>query len=192
MTVSADFETAQQNAQPRRYALRKYRSTAKIFHWVTAALVLLMIVSGVAMKQLDDGPVADTLFALHKLTGALTLVLILVRVGYRLLWPAYRSVLHSHRRPVIHWILYGAIILMPLLGWAGISDYGPHTVLGRELFFGYSLPPIWPEGAGYYNLLLETHGYLAFAMLAVVAIHIGLAIQDHILRADSDDEKSDH
>ena len=92
---------------------------------------------------------------------------------------------------MIHWILYGAIILMPLLGWTGISDYGRQSVLGRELFFGYSLPPIWPEGAGYYNILLEAHGYLAFAMLALVAIHIGMAIQDHVMRLQSDMEKSE-
>ena len=37
--------------------------------------------------------------------------------------------LQSHRRPVLHWTLYGVVVLVPLLGWAGISDFG-----AREMF----------------------------------------------------------
>lgn len=181
MTMSADPPRI---AEPHRHSLRNYRFTAKVFHWATAGLVFLMIASGVIMKQLGSGPLADTLFSLHKLTGAMTLVVILMRVGYRLTRPDLSAVVDSHRRPVIHWMLYGAIILMPLLGWAGISDYG-----AREIFGGYSLPAIWPEGAGYYHFLLEAHAYVAFAMLGLVAVHIGVAIQDHVMRARTDDEK---
>jgi cytochrome b561 len=192
MTLFTEFAPARDEPQPRRYVLRHYSTTAKAFHWLTAGLVFFMVASGVVMKQLDDGVAADTLFALHKLTGALTLVVILLRVLYRLAWSAQRTVLQSHRRPLIHWTLYGAMILMPLLGWAGASAYGPYSVLGRELFFGYSLPAIWPERAGDYLILLEAHGYLAFLMLALVAVHIGLAIQDHIMRLQTDTEKSEH
>ena len=83
--------------------------------------------------------------------------------------------LQSHRRPVLHWTLYGVVVLVPLLGWAGISDFG-----AREIFPGYSLPPIWPEGAGYDSMLLQWHAYFAFALLALVALHIGVAIQDYM------------
>ena len=64
---------------------------------------------------------------------------------------------------------------VPLLGWAGISDFG-----AREIFLGYSLPAIWPEGAGYDALLLEWHAYFAFGLLALVALHIGVAIHDYM------------
>src|SRR5215212_10596740 len=86
-------------------AVRHYRSLAKIFHWLTAALVLALVASGVIMKQLGEGPVADTLTGLHKLIGALTLTLVLIRVSYRLtgLEPAGTV---STRRPTVHWVLY--------------------------------------------------------------------------------------
>jgi cytochrome b561 len=79
-------------------------------------------------------------------------------------------------RPLLHWTLYGVVLMVPLLGWAGISDFG-----SREVFPGYSLPAIWPEGAGYDMLLLQWHAYFAFGLLALVALHIGVAIQDYMI-----------
>jgi cytochrome b561 len=161
-------------------ALRRYRGLAKIFHWLTAALVLALVASGVIMKQLGEGAFADTLYGLHKLIGALTLTVVLIRVSYRLtgLEPAGAV---STRRPTVHWLLYAIIVAVPLLGWAGISAYG-----AREIFLGYSLPAIWPAGSPYADLLLELHAYLAFSMLALVALHIGNALHDYMMRAPGD------
>src|SRR5262249_29353880 len=119
--ASAEAQALDAGAPPRR-AVRHYRDLAKWFHWVTAALVLLLVAMGVIMKQLTDGPVADTLLSLHKFVGALTLTLVVVRLSYRFvgLEPA-GSV--SYRHPAVHWLLYGIIITVPLLGWAGVSDF---------------------------------------------------------------------
>jgi len=162
---------------PRRRAVRHYRSLAKGFHWVTAGLVLTLVASGVIMKQLSEGSIADTLFSLHKLVGALTLTVVLIRLSYRFVGLEPASVA-SYRRPTVHWMLYGIIVLVPLLGWAGVSDFA-----SRDIFLGYSLPAIWPEGSGYGELLLSVHAYLAFALLGLVALHIGNALQDYMTRA---------
>jgi cytochrome b561 len=161
--------------QSRVYTIRQYRMTAKVLHWITAVLVFCMFASGVIAKQLGGGAVADTLMSLHKLTGALTLSIVVLRLVYRVTRPMPEWRLQAHRRPVLHWTLYGVVILVPLLGWTGISDFG-----AREIFPGYWLPPIWPEGAGYDGLLLQYHAYFAFALLALVALHIGVAIQDYM------------
>ena len=81
--------------------------------------------------------------------------------------------------PFLHWLLYAVIILVPLAGWAGISDFG-----AREIFPGFTLPAIWPERAGYADALFTFHAYLAFGLLALVALHIGIATQDYMMRAD--------
>ena len=141
-----------------------------------------MFASGVIAKQLGGGPIADMLMSLHKLTGALTLLVVVMRLIYRATRAMPEWKLQSHRRPVLHWTLYGVVVLVPLLGWAGISDFG-----AREIFPGYSLPPIWPEGAGYDGLLLQWHAYFAFALLALVALHIGVAIQDYMTDRHLDD-----
>jgi cytochrome b561 len=159
----------------RVYTIRQYRTPAKVLHWVTAALVFCMFASGVIAKQLGGGPVADTLMSLHKMTGVLILMLIVTRVLYRWTRPLPEWRLQAYRRPVLHWTLYAVVVLVPLLGWAGISDFG-----AREVFPGITLPPIWPEGAGYDVLLLQLHAYAAFVLMALVALHIGIAMQDYM------------
>jgi cytochrome b561 len=155
--------------------INEYRMPAKVFHWLTVLLVMFMVSSGVVAKQLGEGATADLLFSLHKLTGALTLAIIVLRICYRLVRAIPRHDDQPPSRPVLHWTLYAVIVLVPLLGWSGISDFG-----AREIFPGYSLPPIWPEGAGYDELLLHAHAYFAFGLLALVALHIGVAIQDYM------------
>jgi 4-hydroxybenzoate polyprenyltransferase len=49
------------------------------------------------------------------------------------------------------------------------------------------LPPIWPEGAGYDMLLLQYHAYFAFALLGLVALHIGIAMQDYMTDRQADE-----
>jgi len=166
----------------RVYTIRQYRMPAKVLHWVTAALVFCMFGSGVIAKQLGGGDVANTLMSLHKMTGVAILVLIVTRLVYRWTRPMAEWRLQAHRRPALHWTLYGVAILVPLLGWAGISDFG-----AREVFPGITLPPIWPEGAGYDMLLLQYHAYFAFALLGLVALHIGIAMQVYMTDRHADE-----
>jgi cytochrome b561 len=160
------------------YAVRPYRLAAKIFHWVTALLIVFMVASGITMKQLGSGAAMDFIFTLHKTTGALIVVLVLGRFLYRVAFPDRSWKPEHYRRPYLHWLLYTLLIVVPLLGWAGISDFG-----ARGIFFGLSLPSIWPEGAGWADFLFESHAYAAFGMLVVVALHIGMAVQDHMTRS---------
>jgi cytochrome b561 len=138
-----------------------------------------MVSSAVIAKQLHDGPWSDTLFMLHKTTGLITLTVMLLRLCYRLLQLRAAAPPTARRRAALHWTLYGIVILVPLVGWAGISDFG-----SREIFPGFTVPAIWPEHAGYDNVLFTFHAYLAFSLLALVVLHIGVAMQDYMMRAD--------
>lgn len=162
-----------------------YRVIAKLFHWATAALVFLQIALGVAMTQIGTGAVADFLFSLHKLNGAGVLTLALARWLYRLvsrMSGQWRRMSGHHR---VHRLLYGFLLATPLLGLAGVSDFGARDA------FGFVLPAIWPEGAGWSDALLRLHAWFAFALLALVCIHIGVALQDYIMRR-SDVEPAAH
>jgi len=161
-------------------SITEYRMPAKVLHWLTAALVIAMVSSGVIAKQLDGGAVADALLTFHKTTGILTLLIVALRVLYRLTRFDPMGSPRRDRRPVLHWVLYAAVLLVPLLGWAGVSDFG-----ARGILFGYSLPAIWPEGAGYADLLLQLHAYFAFVLLALVTLHIGVAMQDYMMHGRS-------
>jgi cytochrome b561 len=182
--TTTDMLPAEVDAQ--RYAVRTYRTPAKLFHWLTVALVLFMVSSAVIAKQLNGGPWSDTLFMLHKTTGIITLAVVLMRVCYRIVqwWTDPQPSRPS--RIALHWLLYATVIAVPLAGWAGISDFG-----SREIFPGFTVPAIWPERAGYADALFTFHAYLAFGLLALVALHIGIATQDYMTRADDPEPRDD-
>jgi cytochrome b561 len=188
MSIAADTETAAaelKDSGAANYAVRPYRLAAKVFHWSVACLVIFMITSGVLMKQLSDSAPFD-IHTLHKTTGALIVVLVLGRFAYRVLFPDRSWKPERYRRPYIHWLLYALLFIVPLLGWAGISDFG-----ARQSYFGLSLPAIWPHGLGWADFLFEAHAYAAFGMLVVVALHIGMAVQDHMTRSRWDAPEED-
>ncbi|MGX1785161.1 cytochrome b [Bosea sp. NPDC055332] len=150
---------------------------AQVLHWLTAALVLALFATGVMMKQLGNGPLADLLYLCHKTTGASLLCIVLVRIGYRLFARLTgRWQKGAASRPV-HALLYLLLLIVPLLGWAGASSFG-----ALQLLFGLSLPEIWPPEAGYAEPLLTTHAWLAFGLIAFVVVHIGVALGDYLTR----------
>lgn len=150
---------------------------AQALHWLTAALVLALFGTGVMMKQLGEGPVADLLYLTHKTAGALLLCLVLVRIGYRLFAQlSGRWQKGAASRPV-HGLLYLGLLIVPLLGWAGASGFGARTLL-----FGFSLPEIWSPEAGHAEQLLTIHAWVAFGLIALVVAHIGVALGDYLTR----------
>jgi cytochrome b561 len=173
------------DAEGQRYAIQSYRMPAKVFHWLTVALVVIRVSSAVIAKQLNDGYWSDTLFMLHKTTGVITLAVVLMRLAYRIVQGWINPQPSRPSRTLLHRLLYAVVIMVPLLGWAGISDFG-----SREILPGVTLPAIWPERAGYADALFLFHAYLAFGLLALVALHIGIATQDYMMRAD-DPERRD-
>jgi len=156
---------------------RIFPRPSKLLHWLTASLVLVMFCTGVLMKQIGDGPLANDLYTFHKVAGASLLGLVLVRLSYRCLAHLRGRWLKGAGSHPVHGVLYAGLILVPLLGWAGISDYG-----ARGVYFGLSLPAIWPEGAGFADLLFKSHAWLAFTLIGLVAVHIGIALGDYIQR----------
>lgn len=150
---------------------------SRLLHWFTATLVLFMLGSGVMMKQLGGTATADMLYTLHKTCGIGVLGLALLRVAFRgWAWVSGRWPDGAGARAV-HGALYACLIAVPLLGWAGVSDFG-----ARGILFGYSLPPIWPEGAGHADSLFLAHALLAFLMFGLVFVHVGIAVNDYIQR----------
>jgi cytochrome b561 len=153
---------------------------ARIFHWATAVLVTAMFASGILMTQIGYTPIGNVIFSAHKLTGSCLLVLILARLAYRVLARLQGRWLPQIGSHAVHRLIYAACILVPLLGWAGVSDFG-----ARETLFGIVLPKIWPEGAGYDGWLFTAHAWLAFGLIAVVVVHIAVALQDYVMRGSA-------
>ena len=64
-----------------------YGAGARLFHWVTVALLLIIIPVGLVMGGLPRGRLQDTLFVTHETLGVTVLGVTLLRLWWRLAHP---------------------------------------------------------------------------------------------------------
>ena len=91
-----------------------YSLTARALHWITAALVLTTIPLGVVIVNEWGGPLQDPLYDLHRSIGALLILVIIVRLGYRLTHPPLPlpddiPPMQRVAARATHWALYGRV-----------------------------------------------------------------------------------
>ena len=162
-----------------------YSVTARVLHWVVAALVLFMVPVGIIIANEWGGPVQQPLYDLHKSVGVLLLPLVLARLLYRLTHPpmplpADIPALQQFAAHATHWALYGLLIVQPVVGLIATSAYpAPLPMFGL-----FELPHVWPENRALSERLFVLHRWMGIAIAAVAAIHIGAALQHHFVRRD--------
>jgi cytochrome b561 len=163
-----------------------YSLTARVLHWITAALVLTMLPLGVVIANKWGGPWQDPLYNLHRSIGTVVMLVIIVRLGYRLTHkplPLPDEIPPEQRiaARVTHWSLYALLVAQPFVGWAASSAY-PAPVIVFGLF---ELPPIIAENRLLSDRLVVVHRSLALAIACLVALHIGAALYHHFVRRDA-------
>lgn len=118
----------------------RFNLPARLLHWSMAALILTMLLIGVAMvTSLAD---YHALVALHRPLGLLILLLAVLRLANR--WrrpppplPTDLPVWQRRAAHASHIALYGLMLAMPLVGWAMLSAARyPVTLVGP-----FVLPP---------------------------------------------------
>jgi cytochrome b561 len=162
-----------------------YTATARVLHWITAVLVLGMIVVGVIIANEWGGRWQESLYNLHKSTGMVLLPIVLVRLVYRWMQPPPPlpddiPAIQQFAAHATHYALYALLIVQPLIGWIGTSAYRAPVP-----FYGlFNLPPIWPENRALSDQLFAVHRFLGVAIAVVAAMHIGAALFHHFVRRD--------
>lgn len=166
-----------------------YSRTARLLHWLTVAAVFVMIPLGLAMtyrgNTLDiwDG-VTDALYSSHKLIGFLVLWLSAGRLIYRLLHgaPPDEPTLEWWQKAgshLVHWALYGLLLVVPLLGWIGVSLFPALTVFNL-----FDLPALAAPNEEAAKRVLFVHGWLAILLALLACGHIGAALFHYFIRKD--------
>ncbi|MFF0627485.1 cytochrome b [Streptomyces sp. NPDC004296] len=157
-TESADPETT-------------YTITARVLHWTMALLVLAMLFIGVFMVT----SVSDfhLLVTLHEPLGFAILVLVLVRIGWRLTHtpPPLPTGMPRLERLVAMYserLIYLLLLLQPLFGWALVSASGQPVVL----FGSWHLPAIAPMNITLFAGLLRAHEVAAYVLYALFLAHL--------------------
>ncbi|SRR6266540_3501352 len=163
-----------------------YTLPARILHWITAILVLTMIPIGLVMKNLlDVGPVQDVLFHLHRSIGAVLMPIVALRLTWRLTHPplplpADIPVRQRAAALAMHWVLYIALIVQPIVGWIATSAYGAPILV----FWLFELPPIWPEDRAFSEEVFAVHRLIGISIAVLLCGHIGAALYHHFIRRD--------
>lgn len=153
----------------------QFNLLARLLHWLMAAGVLAMLFMGVGM--MSSLTLRPTLLNLHQSLGLGLLVLVVIRLVNRMISgapPLPPSVPKVQRliAGLSHWLLYGLLFAMPIIGWAMRSAGGWPIRLAD----GVILPPIAPVNPTLYGVLRDAHGLLGWALFALVVAHLSAAL----------------
>lgn len=160
-----------------------YGGGARIFHWLTVALLLVIIPLGLVMGDLPRGRLQDACFVVHESLGFSVLALTLLRFLWRLTHPppppsADLSRLEIRASGGVHGLLYLVLIVMPITGYLFISFSG----IDLHYFGLIDLPSPVAKDKPTGEIFLAIHASLQWAIYALAAMHIGAALHHHLMR----------
>lgn len=160
----------------------RYTATAITLHWLIALLLLGQFAFGLLLGDIPRGTPARGLYVnLHKSTGIVIGLLILLRIVWRLTHaapplPAAMPVWQRHAARWSHAVLYMCMAALPLSGYLA-SNFSRHGIT----FFNFVHWPAWgPDDKAWYALFNQTHHLAALALAVFVVLHL-LAVAKHVL-----------
>ena len=163
----------------------QYGRIAKIFHWLTALLIFGMLPLGFYMVWLAPGPLKFDLYQLHKSIGMTILLLVILRIGWKLSNPKpkppetlkkWELVLSR----LVHGVLYLTLFFMPLTGWLLTSA----SEFPNKYFGLFDIPDLVGKDEGLYEAMSEAHEVIAFIILGAVFLHIAGALKHYFVDRD--------
>jgi cytochrome b561 len=163
----------------------RYTATAIVLHWLIALLVIGNFAWGWWMQEIPKSPpgIRADAFNLHKSIGLTLVLLMAVRLGWRVRHPApplpAMPVWQARAARWTHALLYVALIAMPVTGYLG-SVYSGYPVK----FFGIALPAWGSKQPELKDLFGVAHLYASWLLAGLVALHVAAALK-HAL-ADRD------
>lgn len=165
----------------------RWGPVSQALHWLVVALVLVLATVGLSLDSLPKTPRYFWVFTLHKSVGITVLVLVLLRIGWRLYAGAPRPVpgtpsWQARVAAATHVLLYALLLAMPLSGWLYDSASG----LRPFRWFGLlAMPKLAAPDEALADAALEAHELLFWALAALVALHAAAALHHHVFRNDA-------
>ena len=165
----------------------RWGPVSQAFHWIIVLLILVLAIVGLTMDELPKTPKYFWVYTLHKSTGITVLVLVLLRLGWRLYAGAPAPVPGTPRwqariASLTHWLLYALILAMPLSGWLYDSASG----LRPFNYFGlFPVPKLVAPDEAIAEQAHEVHELLFLVLVALVVLHAGAAFYHHLFQRDA-------
>lgn len=166
------------NAAPSRYS-----DGAIAFHW--CMFVLVVIVGTLGLLH-DDWPDATQAFwiNIHALVGLLLWCVLIARLWWRAnhkppALPGDVGALSQRLSGPVHWALYALLFVIPIIG---VVTFVYH---GRAFDFGlFKIDPGIKKNRAIFHPTEDIHGYLAYALFGLAALHALAALWHRFIRRD--------
>lgn len=169
-----------------------YGGVTKTFHWLTALLILTLIPLGWFANQLPYETDAELtrkawLFSLHKTLGVMAFFVAVLRIlwalGQRKPAPLHGDrKLESFAAELVHWLLYGALVIVPLSGWISHAAAAGFAPIWWP--FGQGLPLI-PKSTGVEHFASAVHWVSTKLLILSILLHVAGALKHQIIDRDA-------
>jgi len=159
---------------------------AKSFHWVLALLILCQLALGKIAEGARLSPLKLDLFVWHKSIGLTILLLVILRLAWRLKnpppsTPAGIPAWETKLARIGHILLYVLMFAVPMTGW-WVSDT---SRIPFKVFWLVPVPDLMAADKGMSELASDVHGALTTLLLLIVLIHIAAALRHHFFLHNS-------
>lgn len=156
----------------------------RVLHWISVALMIVVYSLAFSIETASSPEQARSILMLHRSVGAIIMIVTLCRLLVRFGSPV------PHLPQDLPWWqviaaranilgLYLLLLLQPTLGLSASWLHGDHVA-----FFGLTVPsPLWIDRP-LSRTLFALHTDVGFALLALIAMHIGAALFHHFVRRD--------
>jgi cytochrome b561 len=167
-------------AAPGRYPL-----AAAVLHWVLAALIVVLLITGWTMVDIPrDTPERAFFFNLHKSLGIVTAIPIVAMIVWRLrhrVPPLPAAMPNWEKRAAVlnHRLFYILMIVATVAGYltSSFSKYGPKL-------FGIELPYWGWDDEAMRNVFVVVHRGAALVFAVLIAVHVGAAVKHWVWDKD--------
>lgn len=162
-----------------------YDPVAKSLHWLMFLLLLVQFIVAFIMPEIERGVVPETYIKLHLSFGILILLVVVLRLLWRLGHPPPRAEdslprMQQLAARAMHWIFYFLLLVLPFMGWAAASardwQVSPFGLL--------TLPYLLPARTQIGHLIGDVHAVLSWTLLALIGLHVTLALYHYFIVRD--------
>jgi cytochrome b561 len=165
----------------------KYRLSARLYHWISAVIVLGMLPVGEYLGHFNppDGPMTDRLYMLHESFGVALWVVVLARLVSRQIhgtppMPDHAGFVVDIASKLNHLAMYVILLVQPVTGFLANSAGG----YGVTWFNVVALPSLIGKDQALSDQLTALHKLGGLALIVLVCIHLLGAIYHGYIRRD--------
>lgn len=163
-----------------------YGVVAKSFHWLLFLMLTFSIVAGNFLASMPKGAEKLQAAGMHKSFGAVILMLIMLRLVWRLInetprLPDETTTGEAFIAKAMHWGLYALMFAQPLAGIMMSQAAGIPVS-----FFGlFEFPVFLDKNPELAKTFLSIHGTVWILLVIAVIGHAGAALHHHFIKKDN-------